>query len=263
MCEAAGITLAVNQNMRYDQSIRACKSLLTRGLLGEPVFASIDMRAIPHWMPWQQRQGWVTLRIMSIHHLDTFRYLLGDPRRVIASVRPDPRTSKQFEHRDGICLYILEYDSQLRAAAWDDVWTGPAREGAEADLGIRWRVEGLEGWPAAPSAGPIIRTVRPAPWTSRPATPWLLVPAALERSLVPGRLCRTDGPIAVRTGGEWHRAGDQRTRQSGDHGAGRRLLPVRRAAPGGRERLTCGGADHNEYWGILNVSPSFIADRCA
>jgi hypothetical protein len=28
-------------------------------------------------MPWQ-RLGWVTLRIMSIHHLDRFR-LVGDP----------------------------------------------------------------------------------------------------------------------------------------------------------------------------------------
>ncbi len=73
MCEAAGITLAVNQNMRYDQSVRACKQLLTQNALGEPILATIDMRAIPHWMPWQGRQGWVTLRIMSIHHLDTFR----------------------------------------------------------------------------------------------------------------------------------------------------------------------------------------------
>ncbi|HEU0068946.1 MAG TPA: Gfo/Idh/MocA family oxidoreductase, partial [Nitrospiraceae bacterium] len=71
LCDEARITLAVNQNMRYDQSIRACKSLLKRGDLGQPIFASIDMRAVPHWMPWQQRQGWVTLRIMSIHHLDT------------------------------------------------------------------------------------------------------------------------------------------------------------------------------------------------
>jgi predicted dehydrogenase len=66
LCKRAGITLAVNQNMRYDQSIRACKSLLDQGLLGEAVLATIDMRAIPHWMPWQERQGWVTLRIMSI-----------------------------------------------------------------------------------------------------------------------------------------------------------------------------------------------------
>ena len=34
LCRRAGITLAVNQNMRYDQSIRACKSLLDQGLLG-------------------------------------------------------------------------------------------------------------------------------------------------------------------------------------------------------------------------------------
>src|SRR5215213_9557865 len=32
MCEGAGIKLGVNQNMRYDQSIRACKSLLDKGL---------------------------------------------------------------------------------------------------------------------------------------------------------------------------------------------------------------------------------------
>ncbi|HEY1068453.1 MAG TPA: Gfo/Idh/MocA family oxidoreductase, partial [Pirellulales bacterium] len=83
-CEDAGVTLVVNQNMRYDPSIRACRTLLNRGAFGEPVLATIDMRAIPHWMDWQERQGWVTLRIMSIHHLDAFRFLFGDPERVFA-----------------------------------------------------------------------------------------------------------------------------------------------------------------------------------
>jgi predicted dehydrogenase len=161
MCQDAGITLAVNQNMRYDQSVRACKRLLDSGELGTPVLATIDMRAIPHWMPWQERLGWVTLRIMSIHHLDTFRYWFGDPLRVFASVRPDPRTSRQFVHEDGIALYILEYGDGLRAGAWDDVWTGPAREGAAADIGIGWRVEGTRGaargtigWPEYPRRAP-------------------------------------------------------------------------------------------------------------
>ena len=159
LCREAGITLSVNQNMRYDQSIRACRSLLDSGRLGEPVLATIDMRAIPHWMPWQSRQGWVTLRIMSIHHLDTFRYWFGDPLRVYASVRPDPRTA--FPHEDGICLYILEYASGLRAMGCDDVWSGPAKEGAAADIGIRWRVEGTTGmargtigWPKYPERSP-------------------------------------------------------------------------------------------------------------
>ncbi|NQV22811.1 MAG: Gfo/Idh/MocA family oxidoreductase [Rhodopirellula sp.] len=161
LCKDAGITLAVNQNMRYDQSIRACRHLLDRGDLGEPVFASIDMRAIPHWMPWQERLGWVTLRIMSIHHLDTFRFLFGDPTRVFCSVRKDPRTAKKFDHDDGICLYILEYENGLRASSWDDVWTGPALEGSESDIGINWRVEGTEGlakgtigWPSYPDRTP-------------------------------------------------------------------------------------------------------------
>ena len=142
-CERAGIVLAVNQNMRYDQSVRAAKTFLANGVIGEPVLATIDMRGIPHWMPWQAEMGWVTLRIMSIHHLDTFRYWFGDPEQIYCSIRPDPRT--KFPHRDGICSYILEYPNGLRCIGIDDTWTGPAREGCPADIYIRWRIEGLNG----------------------------------------------------------------------------------------------------------------------
>ena len=142
-CERAGIVLAVNQNMRYDQSVRAAKTLLTNGTIGEPVLATVNMRGIPHWMPWQERQGWVTLRIMSIHHIDTFRYWFGDPERIYCSVRTDPRT--KFAHSDGIASYILEYADGLRCVAIDDTWTGPAREGAPADIRVEWRIEGLNG----------------------------------------------------------------------------------------------------------------------
>jgi predicted dehydrogenase len=117
------------------------------------------MRAIPHWMPWQERQGWLTLRIMSIHHLDSFRFLFGNPERIFCSVRTDPRT--RFPHTDGIPLYILEYASGLRCASWDDVWAGPAREGGETEIGIRWRIEGTRGvamgtigWPRYPERSP-------------------------------------------------------------------------------------------------------------
>jgi predicted dehydrogenase len=142
-CEAAGITLAVNQNMRYDHSVRAAKTLLESGTLGEPVFATIEMRGIPHWMDWHEDLGWLTLRIMSIHHLDTFRYWFGDPEGIYCSVRPDPRT--KFPHTDGICTYILEYAKGLRCVGLDDTWTGPAKEGCPSDNYIRWRIEGLNG----------------------------------------------------------------------------------------------------------------------
>jgi len=143
LCEQAGITLAVNQNMRYDQSVRAGKTLLENGTIGAPIFATIDMRGVPHLMPWQEELGWVTLRIMSIHHIDCLRYWFGDPERIYCSTRSDPRT--KFEHTDGICSYILEYANGLRCVVIDDIWTGPAKEGAPADISIKWRIEGLNG----------------------------------------------------------------------------------------------------------------------
>ena len=156
LCDERQIPLGVNQNMRYDRSIRVLKMLIDRKLLGEPVFATIEMRAVPHWQSWLPGYGRLTLLNMSIHHIDSFRYLFGEPTSIYASVRKDPRT--QFEHEDGICLYILEYADGLRASAWDDVWAGPSKSREESRPYIKWRVEGTAGvaegtlgWPEYPN----------------------------------------------------------------------------------------------------------------
>lgn len=158
-CADANIVFAVNQNMRFDQSVRAAKDVLNHKWIGEPVLATIDMRAIPHWMPWAEGLPSLSTFVMSIHHLDTFRYWLGTPEFVLASTRPDPRTP--FPHQDGINLYILEYANGARASSWDDVWTGPSKEGVAGDIGIKWRIEGTDGlvqgtigWPKYPAREP-------------------------------------------------------------------------------------------------------------
>jgi predicted dehydrogenase len=152
ICDEAGITLGVNQNMRYDQSIRALKSLLDGGHLGEPVAAQIVMNARPHWQEFIRGYGRIAILNMSIHHLDAYRYLFGDPDRVFASVRNDP--SWDFEHDDGLAFYILEYGDGLRAIGSDNCFTW-------ADHRIEWRVEGTEGiakgtigWPDYPHGSP-------------------------------------------------------------------------------------------------------------
>jgi predicted dehydrogenase len=157
LCSDAGIALAVNQNMRCDQSIRALKTLLRREELGVPVLATIEMRAVPHWQVWLQEYDRLTLLNMSVHHLDSFRFLFGEPESVFVSARKDPRT--EFGHRDGIAMYILEYANGFRASGWDDVWAGPT--GPAADRYIKWRVEGTEGmaeghigWPGFPNRQP-------------------------------------------------------------------------------------------------------------
>lgn len=158
-CEEQGIKLQVNQNMRYDPSVRVARNLLKEKILGDPVLATINMRAVPHWMPWARDGRSLATYIMSIHHLDCFRYWLGDPVRVLASTRPDPRT--EFQHFDGLNLYILEFEKQTRASSWDDVWAGPVKEGAAPAISIDWRIEGTEGlavgqiqWPKWPEIVP-------------------------------------------------------------------------------------------------------------
>lgn len=171
--KAAGKILSVNQNMRYDQSMRVLKQLLDRGALGQPVFAQIDMHAIPHWQGFLQGYDRLTLSNMSVHHLDALRYLFGDPAEVTTVTRSDPRT--EFAHRDGIVTTILRFRSGLLALSLEDVWSGPRAEGYADDQHITWRVEGTEGvakgtigWPtgAASTLSYASRTETGGAWVS-------------------------------------------------------------------------------------------------
>lgn len=152
LCAEAGIVLAVNQNMRYDQSMRALKTLLGRGYLGEPVVAQITMHARPHWQEFVRGYDRIAILNLSIHHLDIYRYLFGEPERVMVSVRTDPRSD--FPHTDGMAFSILEYADGLRAISLDNCFSW-------VDHGIEWRVEGTEGvakgtigWPDYPAGSP-------------------------------------------------------------------------------------------------------------
>ena len=173
LCRRRKLPLVVNQNMRYDQSIRALKTILERGYLGTPVLATIEMRAVPHWQAWLRDYNRLTLLNVSVHHIDSFRYLFGEPESIFVSARKDPRT--RFAHEDGICLYILEYSNGMRASAWDDVWTGPRSEQDDLKPYIKWRVEGTEGmaegtigWPEYPNHTPstltFVTTEQPNVW---------------------------------------------------------------------------------------------------
>ena len=153
------------------------------GVLGEPVLATIEMRAIPHWMPWAEGDRSLSTFIMSIHHLDTFRYWLGDPVRVLASTRPDPRT--QFPHADGINLYVLEYASGARASSWDDVWAGPREKGRARRRRCAGGSRAPRGCALARSAGRNGQDKYPAPSTIRRFRQWCLASTPLDGAWFP------------------------------------------------------------------------------
>lgn len=139
----AGKLLSVNQNMRYDQSMRVLKQLLNQNVLGKPVLAQIDMHAIPHWQGFLADYDRLTLSNMSVHHLDVLRHLFGEPTEVTSVTRDDPRTP--FPHQDGIVATTLRFESGLLALSLEDVWSGPRGDGHADDQYIHWRVEGTEG----------------------------------------------------------------------------------------------------------------------
>jgi predicted dehydrogenase len=145
-CEEAGVTLAVNQNMRWDHSIRALRLLLDGGRLGTPVMAQITMHARVGWMPYADDYARKGMLIMSVHHLDAFRFLFGDPSEVVASVRGAPGG----DGADEMATYTLRYPDGLLAVGIDNTYP-------TLDQGIEWRVDGTEGtasgtlgWPDHP-----------------------------------------------------------------------------------------------------------------
>jgi predicted dehydrogenase len=140
---ASGKVLSVNQNMRYDQSMRVLKQILDRGDLGDVVFAQIDMHAIPHWQTFLEDYDRLTLANMSVHHLDVLRFLFGEPEEITTVTRRDPRTT--FAHSDGITVSTLRFPSGVLALSLEDVWSGPREPGYKDDQHIDWRVDGTEG----------------------------------------------------------------------------------------------------------------------
>jgi predicted dehydrogenase len=142
MVEAArrcGVKLAVNQNGRWEPSIRASRTLIERGLLGTRLTAFIELRTQQPWQPfWEDRAVYRRLMLlgMSVHHVDQFRFLFGDPAYVSALTATAP--GQKWEG-DAIAHYQLQYGDGFFASALDDgaTWT--------RDVGVRFRFTGTEG----------------------------------------------------------------------------------------------------------------------
>ena len=147
-CRSAKVPLQVNQNMRYDPSVRACKRLLEGGKLGAPVLATIELRAAPRRPTWAEGGRSLSTFQTSVDHLDTFRYWLGDPLPG-PGVDPAPTPGRDSSIGTGSTFTSSNMTMGLGPRAGTTSGPGPDRdrdrdrEGDEA--AVRWRVEGTEG----------------------------------------------------------------------------------------------------------------------
>lgn len=141
MGEAAGVKLAVNQQMRWDQVIRASRTLLDRGWLGEPVSATIDVSILTDWRawPWLLEVEGLDLMYHSIHYFDSLRSLFGQPERVWSSGSTYPGQPAKGETRT---LTVFEYTDSFRALISTN------HNNQSDDVHATIRVDGTEGYAA-------------------------------------------------------------------------------------------------------------------
>lgn len=135
LADAAGVKLAVNQNMRYDPAMRALRTLLQRGVLGQPVLLSYSVRL--RGAPQEFARGYRNMVTnLTIHEFDCWRWLFGEPARVLCSLTRFP--GQEFAG-EGIVTYVLEYDSGLRAVGCDDFFSW------DGEPAVTFRLEATEG----------------------------------------------------------------------------------------------------------------------
>ena len=80
----SGRKLAVNQQLRFSESIAASKAMIDAGWIGTPQAVRFDVDIATDWeaWPWLARSERLEIQYHSIHYLDAVRLLLGDPERV-------------------------------------------------------------------------------------------------------------------------------------------------------------------------------------
>ena len=163
------------------------------------------MNARPHWQEFIKPYGRIALLNMSIHHLDVFRYLFGDPERILVLGR-GPIRAMTSRTRTGWPSTSSSTTTASAPSAIDNCFTW-------VDHRIEWRVEGTEGvakgtigWPDYPDGQPVDDRLDDARrWTAR----WEA--AALGGALVPAGVQGHDGPADARDPGR-RGAGDLRAR---------------------------------------------------
>ena len=110
---SAGCQIAVNQQMRWSAGIAASKDLITRGYIGEPTDAQIQVstRTPWHMWPWLRDSAHLDVMYHSIHYLDSMRHLFGNPEWVTSRHSQYPGQQERAETKT---VTVLDYSSKLQ-----------------------------------------------------------------------------------------------------------------------------------------------------
>ena len=135
---AADRVVAVNQQLRFSESIAASKAMIDAGWIGAPLSIHFDVDITTDWSawPWLVTSDRLEVQYHSIHYLDSVRYLFGDPTAVFCRGTKHPAQIPQAETRT---TSVLIYDSDLQATVTVN------HENISNDAWAKFRIDGSDG----------------------------------------------------------------------------------------------------------------------
>jgi predicted dehydrogenase len=112
--EKCKLQLAVNQQLRFSESVAAARAMVVAGWIGEPFEMSWDFHVYTPWenWAWVAEQPRLDINQFTIHPLDSVRYVLGDPSYVYGTQAREPGQPEGGETRT---ISVLEFEGETRA----------------------------------------------------------------------------------------------------------------------------------------------------
>jgi predicted dehydrogenase len=136
--EKCGRQLAVNQQLRFTETVAAAKAMVDQGWIGAPFEISWEFKVYTPWeaWPWVAELPRLDINQFTIHPLDSVRYFLGNPLYVYGTQAREPGQPEAGETRT---ISVLEYDGETRA------FLRSFHKNRCGDPRAEFRVDGTEG----------------------------------------------------------------------------------------------------------------------
>jgi predicted dehydrogenase len=107
--------LAVNQQLRFSESVAAANALVRAGWIGEPFEMTWDFNVYTPWenWAWVAKQPRLDINQFTIHFIDAVRFIIGkNPLYAYGTQAREPGQPEQGETRT---ISVLEFEGETRA----------------------------------------------------------------------------------------------------------------------------------------------------
>jgi predicted dehydrogenase len=126
-CEAAGVSLMVHENFRWQTPIQAVRGAIASGRIGEVFWGRVSFRSaydVFSGQPYLAEGSRFIIEDLGIHILDIARFLFGDAtrltartRRVNPTIRGEDVATMLLDHADGVtsvvdCSYATRLETE-------------------------------------------------------------------------------------------------------------------------------------------------------